>query len=486
MKLDELLQGIYSGEIAPRFKHTDILSISCDSRKIMMGGFFVALKGQVHDGTDFIEEALARGAFAVAANGDIRKAQKEHPNICFLEVDNVQDFLHQAVRRLYGNPSETVRTVGITGTNGKTTVAYLVEAILKEAEKECGVIGTINYRLAETVVPAAQTTPNFIDNQYFLTGLAWQHVPYCIIEVSSHALSQDRVHGIDFKDAVFTNLTNDHLDYHETRENYFSAKARLFTGLNPESTAIINADDPYGQKLLTMTKAKIMTYGMERQADVMAKDVSMGISGSRFILTCAHGDIEIKTKVIGMYNIYNVLAAISLCLAEQISLDVIKQGIERLSVIPGRLERVECGQDFPIFIDYAHTQDALKNMLETIRRVSKARIILVFGCGGDRDQSKRCLMGQVAGQLADLSIVTSDNPRSENPRSIIDQIIPGFKKDNHEVVVNREQAIGQALKTATAGDIVLIAGKGHETYQVLADGPINFNERAIIEKSLKC
>ena len=486
MKLNELLDGIYAGEIEPRFKQTKILSISCDSRKAMMGGLFVAFKGASYDGADFIDETIAKGVFVVATNGDIEHLKKKYDHVCFLKVDNLQEFLQGAVYKLFGNPSQEVKTIGVTGTNGKTTVAYLVEAIINEAGAECGVIGTINYRLSENVVPARQTTPSFIDNQHFLTGLAWQGVPYCVIEVSSHALMQNRVQGIDFKEAIFTNLTGDHLDYHETMENYFSAKARLFTGLTSKAVAIINTDDPYGRKLLKMTKAKISTYGIERQADVMAKDVQLGISGSRFTLVCAVGEIEIKTKFVGKYNIYNILAAVSVCLAEKLDLNVIKKGIERLGIVPGRLEGVDCGQDFPIFIDYAHTQDALENVLSAIRQASQTRIILVFGCGGDRDKSKRCLMGQVAGRLADFSIVTSDNPRSEDPQSIINQIVPGFDKDNYKIVANREDAIKQALEIAKSGDTVLIAGKGHEMYQVLADGPINFNEREIIEKFMKC
>jgi UDP-N-acetylmuramoyl-L-alanyl-D-glutamate--2,6-diaminopimelate ligase len=260
----------------------------------------------------------------------------------------------------------------------------------------------------------------------------------------------------------------------------------LFTGLAPESTAVINADDLYGQRLLSMTKAKIMTYGIEQKADVMAKDIQLDLSGSRFKLVCSAGDTEIQTRTIGVHNIYNILSAASMCLAEGVKLDVIKRGIARLGVVPGRLESVECKEGFSIFIDYAHTQDALKNVLETIRRTSRTRIILVFGCGGDRDKTKRSLMGQVADQLADISIVTSDNPRSEDPRSIIDQIIPGFHKGRYEVIVSREEAISRALAMAKKGDTILIAGKGHETYQVFADGPVHFNEREIVRKYLKC
>ncbi|MCK5260221.1 MAG: UDP-N-acetylmuramoyl-L-alanyl-D-glutamate--2,6-diaminopimelate ligase [Candidatus Omnitrophica bacterium] len=486
MKLNELLDGIYTGEIEERFTQTKILSVSCDSRKAMMGGIFVVFKGFSCDGSDFIEEAVKKGVFAVATSDDIEHLQRKYENVYFIKVDDPQEFLQGVVLKLFGNPSEDVKTIGVTGTNGKTTVAYLVEAIINETKKECGVIGTINYRLSDNIIPARQTTPGFIDNQHFLTGLAWQDVPYCVIEVSSHALTQDRVHGIDFKTAIFTNLTSDHLDYHQTTENYFEAKSRLFTGLAPEATAVINTDDSYGRQLLAMTKAKIVTYGIEHQADVMAKDIQLDMLESRFTLTCADGDIEIQSNLIGMYNIYNILAAVSACIAEKLDLDTIKRGVANLGFIPGRLERVDYGQDFSVFIDYAHTQDALENVLKAIRQVSQTKIILVFGCGGDRDRSKRPLMGQVAGRLADLSIVTSDNPRSEDLQSIINEIVPGFDQDNYKVIVNREEAIGEAIKEAKADDMVLIAGKGHETYQVLADGKVDFNEREIIEKFLKC
>ncbi|MCK5178031.1 MAG: UDP-N-acetylmuramoyl-L-alanyl-D-glutamate--2,6-diaminopimelate ligase, partial [Candidatus Omnitrophica bacterium] len=411
MRLNKLLDGIYTGKIEERFKQIKVLSVSCDSRKAMIGGVFVAIKGQSRDGADFIEAAVKKGVFAVAASGDVEHLQKKHERVCFLSVDDPQEFFQGIVYKLFGNPSEDVRTIGVTGTNGKTTVAYLVEAMINEADKECGVVGTINYRLSDNVIPARQTTPSFIDNQHFLTGLAWQDVPYCVIEVSSHALAQGRVHGINFAGAIFTNLTSDHLDYHQTTEDYFSAKSRLFTELGPEATAVINTDDPFGRQLLTMTKAKIVTYGIEQKADVMAKNIQLDLSGSRFTLACAAGDIEIRTKFIGTYNIYNILAAVSACIAEKLDLDTIKKGIERLGVVSGRLERVEYGQDFAVFIDYAHTQDALLNVLSAIRQISQARIILLFGCGGDRDKSKRPLMGQVAGRLADFSIVTSDNPR---------------------------------------------------------------------------
>jgi len=486
MRLDELLQNIYIGEIKMPFKRINILSINCDSRKIGKEEMYIALKGAQYDGNDFVEEAIDKGASVVVAGKDSKFLRTENTDVCYLAVDDTKDFLKKVIKRFYGDPSRQVKIIGITGTNGKTTVAYLIESVLNEDQKSCGVIGTVNYRKNNTIVSATQTTPDFVDNQKFLADLAQQNIPYCVMEVSSHALTQDRVYGIHFSAGVFTNLTSDHLDYHKTRENYFASKAKLFSNLAPDSTAVINGDDLYGRKLCLMTEAQVMTYGIEQKSDVMAKDVQLNISGSHFTLISSNGKIEIQTKLIGMYNIYNILAAVSVCLAQGVSAESIKNGIERLTSIPGRLEHVDQGQNFSIFIDYAHTEDALESVLTAIRQVSKSKVILVFGCGGDRDTSKRLFMGRVANELADLSIVTSDNPRGENPQSIIDQITKGFLKENYKVVVNRKEAIKQALDIAQANDIVLIAGKGHETYQILGDQKIDFNERKIIEECLTC
>jgi len=486
MRLDKLLEDIYAGEINAPFEHIDVSSISCDSRKIVKGDMYVALKGAVYDGDDFIEDAVIKGASIVVISQDSKYSNTENADICYLTVKNTKSFLHKAVNRLYGNPSRQVATIGITGTNGKTTVAYLIEAILNEDQKACGVIGTVNYRSGRTTVSATQTTPDFVDNQKFLADLASQTIPYCVMEVSSHALTQDRVDGVNFAAAVFTNLTSDHLDYHKTREQYFLSKAQLFTALEAEAVAVINIDDVYGQKLCPMIKAKIVTYGIKQKADVTASEIQLNIARSCFTLANGDDKIKIQTQLIGTYNIYNILAAASVCLARGMGFKTVKRGIERLTSIPGRLEYVDRGQDFSIFIDYAHTEDALKNVLTAIRQVSDSKVILVFGCGGDRDMSKRCLMGRVASTLADHSIVTSDNPRSEDPQLIIDQIVEGFSGDYYEVIVNRREAIEQALEVAQTGDIVLIAGKGHETYQILGCERIDFNERKIIEECLSC
>ena len=486
MRLDKLLEDIYAGEIKLSFERVDVSSISCDSRKVVKGDMYVALKGAVYDGNDFIEDAALKGAAIVVIRQDSKFLKTDNADVCYLTVEDTKIFLRKTINRLYGNLSRQVATIGITGTNGKTTVAYLIESVLKEDQKACGVIGTVNYRTGRTTVTATQTTPDFVDNQKFLADLASHDIPYCVMEVSSHALTQGRVDGINFTVAIFTNLTSDHLDYHKTREQYFMSKAQLFTALKTEAAAVINIDDIYGRKLCSMIKAKIVTYGIKQKADVTASAIQLNIAGSCFTLAYGDHKIEIQSQLIGTYNIYNILAASSACLTQGVDLKIVKRGIERLTSIPGRLEYVDRGQDFSIFIDYAHTEDALKNVLSAIRQVSDSKVILVFGCGGDRDVSKRYLMGRVASTLADHSIVTSDNPRSEDPQYIIDQIVEGFSGDHYEVIVNRKEAIAQALKVAQTGDIVLIAGKGHETYQILGCERIDFNERKIIEECLSC
>jgi len=485
MKLSELvggIDGIDGIDLNGSFQDMEVFSVCCDSRNVMMGSVFVALNGTHQNGEDFIHDAVKKNVFAVVLKGDCRRWREQYNHVCFLSMDDPKNFLRHAVKKFYGTHPGKVKTIGITGTNGKTTVSYLIEAMLSGMKQDCGVVGTINYRLGFNIIPARQTTPSFVDNHRFLTGLMWQHVPYCVMEVSSHALTQDRVDDIDFHSAVFTNLTSDHLDYHQTMENYFAAKSCLFTGLKPDSTAILNEDDAHARQLRLMTKAKVITYGIKQQADVRAEGIHFDISGSRFTLVVKTGKIKIRTRLIGLHNVYNILAAVAVGLAEGFELKKIRKGIERLVFVPGRLERVNVRSKCAIFIDYAHTQDALENVLAAIREVSSARVILVFGCGGDRDKSKRSVMGKTAARLADKVIVTTDNPRSEDPTSIIAQIIDGNNPGDFQVVVDRKEAIRQAINMAGKNDLVLIAGKGHETYQVLADRKIDFDERAIVRE----
>ncbi|HLF17314.1 MAG TPA: UDP-N-acetylmuramoyl-L-alanyl-D-glutamate--2,6-diaminopimelate ligase [Candidatus Omnitrophota bacterium] len=483
MHLERLLEGIYQKEIPLASRQWEISAICNDSRKIEKDALFIAQKGSKYDGADFIPKAIEKGIRVIAVSEN-KNGYGSDKDVLFLEVGDTSQFLKELSRRFYGEPSKALHTVGVTGTNGKTTTVYLIESILHEAERSCGVIGTVNYRIGEKILPAQNTTPGLLDNQKLFSELLQEGIDYCLMEVSSHALDQGRVDLIDFKTAVFTNLTSDHLDYHKTRENYFAAKSLLFTKLSPDATAVINVDDTYGKKLLSKTESKILTYGIRHQAQVMAEDVQLNVEGTQFKVKTPAGQFQICSPLVGYYNVYNILAAVAVAVSQGINLDKIKRGVEHLKNVPGRLERVECGQDFTIFIDYAHTQDALENVLTALRATSDARIILVFGCGGDRDNTKRPVMGAVASHLADVAIVTSDNPRSEDPQTIINQIVAGFEKDNYTVVLNREEAIKKALSMAQKGDIVLIAGKGHETYQIFKDKTIQFDERQIIRQSI--
>ncbi|MDP8212679.1 MAG: UDP-N-acetylmuramoyl-L-alanyl-D-glutamate--2,6-diaminopimelate ligase [Candidatus Zapsychrus exili] len=479
MKLEQLLKGIHSEGIEDCFKSLDIQSLSCDSRTVEAGSFFVALKGQTSNGEDFIADAINNGASIVATENKEFK-RDSYDNVCFLIVDDIAKFLRDIVERFYVSKHSDVNVVGITGTNGKTTITYLIESVLKAAGLSCGVVGTINARAGGDAFYFGNTTPSFIDNHKFLSELQSRKIKYCVMEASSHGLDQGRVDLINFKQAIFTNLTGDHLDYHNSMENYFLAKSKLFTSLPENSTAIINIDDSYAGKLIEIVQSKTLTYGIENDADIKAENIELNMSHTKFKLI-AHGiETEIETNLIGNHNVYNVLAAISFGLSEGININDIKTGIENLKVIPGRLEVINCRQEYSVIIDYAHTRDALLNILKAIKEISESKVILVFGCGGDRDKTKRSQMAEVACRLADFSIVTSDNSRSEDSESIIDDIIVGFKKDNYEVIVDRKEAIHKALEKADKDSIVVLAGKGHETYQILKDGKKDFDERKIV------
>ncbi len=481
MRLSELLKGIYTKPLPAHFQDLEVLNISCDSREEQKDGLFVALPGFKFDGKDFIKDAVARGARIIAVKGD---GVNSGGDICVLEVDDPKSFLYAIGRRFYGNPSDKIKSVGVTGTNGKTTVTYLLESIIHADAKRCGVIGTVNYRIGEKILPSKNTTPGFLDNQRYLAQLVGSGVDYCVMEASSHALDQGRLEGISFSAGIFTNLTQDHLDYHKDMEGYFRAKSVLFISLASQDVAVINADDPYGQRLLPICQSRIFTYAIDAQADVRAQNINYHLSGTHFEIVFPQGRIKIHTRFIGKHNIYNILAAFAWGLSQDFSPELIRRGIENLTHVPGRLEPVENNNGFFIFIDYAHTEDGIVNVLKALRAVKPEKIIIVFGCGGDRDRTKRPKMGRAACDLADYSIVTTDNSRSEDPQAIIDEVVTGFTKNNYEACVDRKEAIGRALKMARKNEIVLIAGKGHEDYQIFKDRTIAFNEREIVKELL--
>jgi UDP-N-acetylmuramoyl-L-alanyl-D-glutamate--2,6-diaminopimelate ligase len=363
----------------------------------------------------------------------------------------------------------------------------LIEALLKEEQKAfCpAVIGTVNYRFKNKVFPSINTTPGPVELQSMLADMLKEGVNYAIMEVSSHALDQRRTEGTDFHSAIFTNLTQDHFDYHGNLENYFSAKSRLFKDIGRKSFVIINNDDEYGKKIKELTKAKVITYGIDNKSDFVARNINFDILHTDFLLVTPDKEINITIKLIGRHNVYNILAAVSWAKEAGLNLSMVKSALEKFSSVPGRLERIEFKGSFSVFVDYAHTEDALRNVISSLRQLSPARIIVVFGCGGERDKIKRPKMGRIVTELADYAIVTSDNPRSEYPLKIIGDIKKGIKKDNYCVVPERKEAISKALSLAKTGDIILVAGKGHENYQISRSGTIHFDDREAIRECLQ-
>ncbi len=470
-------------DLVKLIRRHQVSGISCNSKSVKRGSVFIAVKGVQADGSRFIKEAVLKGAKFIVCAPEVKKKLKGGD--CWVEVDDTRLAAAELAMEFYGNPANKINTVGITGTNGKTTITYLLEAILKRSGHRPGVIGTVNYRYKDIIIPAKNTTPGPLELQAIISKMVNKGIDYCIMEVSSHALSQERVAGIEFHSALFTNLTQDHLDYHKTIRSYFQAKARLFRNLSRNSFAILNADDKYFPLLKKATKARIVSYGLRKKADVKAVDIKYGLGFTEFALVYPKGKIRLKTRLIGKHNIYNILAAFAWAYQEGISLKEVKSAVEDFTCVPGRLEKIKSKKGFYVFVDYAHTEDALKNILLSLRGLSPNRIITLFGCGGERDKLKRPKMGRVADSLSDFVVITNDNPRSEKPLDIIKQIKKGIKGNNYAVIPDRKIAIKKAISLADKGDIVVIAGKGHENYQLLGKNSFHFDDREEVNKCLK-
>jgi UDP-N-acetylmuramoyl-L-alanyl-D-glutamate--2,6-diaminopimelate ligase len=487
MKLRDLLTNALGDDrITTPLEDAEVKGITADSRAVKEDFVFVAIKGTSTDGHKFIEEAIKKGARAIIAQSS--EAVTHSYQIPFLiKVKDTRIALAKLAAEFYANPSAQMKVVGITGTNGKTTVTYLIEAIVKEAGFSVGVIGTVDYRFKNTVIPSKNTTPGPLELQSLLAEMSGQGINYAVMEVSSHALAQDRVEGIKFYSAIFTNITQDHLDYHRTKEEYFQAKSKLFRNIHSPAYAVINNDDLYSARLKELNPVQIITYGITNESDIMARDIKFDISHTEFILrdNINQQELKLKTPLIGIFNAYNILSAVTWALKDGLDLKTILSALEKFSYVPGRLERIDSRAAFEIFVDYAHTEDALKNVISTLRHLPHKRLIVVFGCGGERDRTKRPKMGFVVTESADFVVITSDNPRSETPEDIIADIKHGIKKDNYCVVVERGQAIKRGLSLARAGDIVLLAGKGHENYQILKDKRIEFDDREVARQCLK-
>jgi UDP-N-acetylmuramoyl-L-alanyl-D-glutamate--2,6-diaminopimelate ligase len=485
MELEQLVRAlrdpIVTGSLDRR-----ITSLCYDSRETSPGGLFVAVRGNVVDGHGFIEQAIDRGAIAIVSEEPGLTQRVTH-----IQVPDSRDALARLAAAFYSNPSKQLRMIGVTGTNGKTTTTFLIKHLLERAGQRTGLIGTVSYEIGERVLPASRTTPESLDLQSILAQCLDAGCTNVVMEVSSHALELDRVDGISFRVATFTNLTQDHLDFHPGMKEYFEAKAKLFAGLRDSEgksrTAIINVDDAYGQQLIARfgRDVPIITFGMGARADFRASNFKIEPTGTSYQLDIKGKSFLVRLPLIGRFNIYNSLAALAAIQALRLDVRAAVLALARAPQVPGRLEAVPARRQFQVFVDYAHTDDALLNVIKTCRDLSPNRLIVVFGCGGNRDKSKRPLMGAAADQNADFSIITSDNPRKEDPTQIIRDIEAGFRSKRFESVLNRREAITRAIRLAQPRDIVLIAGKGHEKYQEFADRTIPFDDIEVATRALE-
>ncbi len=464
-----------------------ISDIQHDSRKVTAGCLFVCIEGGKVDGHAFLRQAKERGAVAALVQKEIADPPED---LVLVKVSDTREAVKEIAPFFFDYPSRKLRVIGITGTNGKTTTTYLLKSILQRAGYQVGIIGTIQNMIGERIIPADNTTPDVIDLQRLLAEMTEGGMDYAVMEVSSHALALDRVAGCEFDLAVFTNMTQDHLDFHQTFANYLVAKQRLFAllqegeGKKTGKTAIVNLDDPAGAEMAKAASVNTLSYAIRQQADFMAVSAEVEAKGTRFVLKWPQGEEAMQLKITGFFNVYNVLGTIAAASAEGIDLPTIKAALQEFVSVPGRFELVDGGQDFSVIVDYAHTPDGLENILQTAKQIAKQRIIVVFGCGGDRDRTKRPIMGGIAARYGDVVIATSDNPRTEDPKAILQEIEVGIKENLragklYEKIEDRRQAIGRAIGLARTDDLVVIAGKGHEDYQILNTGKIHFDDKEV-------
>ncbi|MBV9008067.1 MAG: UDP-N-acetylmuramoyl-L-alanyl-D-glutamate--2,6-diaminopimelate ligase [Verrucomicrobia bacterium] len=485
MQLKVLLRAITPrAVIGPADREVE--SIAYDSRRVQGNSLFVALRGEKSDGHNFIDEAIDKGASVIVAEREISSMRAT----CVL-VENTRPALADLSAAFFGNPSRKLKMAAVTGTNGKTTTTFLIKHICERAGLRCGLIGTVRYEIGERILPAIRTTPEALDVESLLAQMVNAGCRAAAMEVSSHALALERTRGIEWDVAVFTNLTQDHLDFHGTMEKYFEAKAKLFDSLRTKerkksAAAVINTDDRYGLKLIERLggEVPIVTYGMSLRADFRASNYRTEFGGTSFQLDAKGRSYLVRVPLIGRFNVANSMAALAAANALGIPIREAVMALARSPQVPGRLEMVSAKRQFQVFVDYAHTPDALLNVLKTLRELQPRKLIVVFGCGGNRDRQKRPQMGRVADEFADYAIITSDNPRKENPDAIIAEAEKGLRSKCHEKITDRADAIGRAISLAQPRDVVLIAGKGHETYQEFADHTIPFDDVQVAKRAL--
>jgi len=485
MRVDTLLKAIQPLRVDGNADAT-VESLAYDSRRVKPGTVFVAMKGEKVDGAAFIPKAVDSGAVAVVTESEALTGKATQ-----VLVRNAREALADLAGRFYNYPSADLKMSAVTGTNGKTTTTFLIKQICDHALWRCGLIGTVQYQIGDRILPASRTTPESLEVHQLLSEMRDAGSKAATMEVSSHALCQDRVRGVEFDVAVFTNLTQDHLDYHKTMEAYFQAKAGLFTGLSAQgkkAKAVINTDDRFGQRLVQMlaqqTSVPVVSYGQGARSDFRASNIRIDFNGTSYQLDANGKSYLVRLPLIGAFNVYNSLAAIAAAWVLNVGVRQSLLALADAPAVPGRLQAVAVNRLFKVFVDYAHTDDALLNVIKTCRELKPTRLIVVFGCGGNRDRGKRPKMGAVVDAHADFAVVTSDNPRKEDPQAIINDILPGMPGQRYEVIVDRKEAIQYAIEVAQPRDIVLIAGKGHETYQEFADSTIPFDDSAIAASAM--
>lgn len=482
MKLHELLACL-DGVILKGSGDVEITSISYDSRRVKPGALYVAITGLRTDGRRFVKDALASGAATIAS-----ESQEGIPEVAVqVEVKNARRFLAEVSARFNGYPDREMTVIGVTGTNGKTTFTYLVQSILAAAGIRTAIIGTTGFYDGEHWHTLSHTTPESTDLWEMLREIKDKGTEAVAMEISSHAIALKRVWGLDTDVAVFTNLTQDHLDFHASMEEYKETKFQLFERLKKDAVAVINTDDPRGMELLNVMEGKnTISYSVSsREADLWMETEEASLAGSEVVIHHRGLALPVSLRLPGKHNISNLAAAAGAILSLDVEPEFLKQGIQTLSSVPGRLEPVPNDKGFFVFVDYAHTPDALERLIHTARELSSGRVITLFGCGGDRDRSKRPKMGRIASELSDFVFVTSDNPRTEDPQSIVDEILKGVMTDKKKIIVDRREAIFEALRFLTPGDVLLVAGKGHEDYQILGTEKIHFDDREVVKEALR-
>lgn len=480
MLLQYLLEDLDYEEVIGN-TNINIGKIEYDSKKVELNDVFVAIKGYKEDGNEYIKEAVQNGACAIIVQKDTVILDTDVSSVTVVKVENSRIALAQISSRYYDYPAKKLKMIGITGTKGKTTTAYMIRDILKASGKKVGMIGTIYNTYADVQIESTRTSPESLDLQKLLKDMVDAETEYVVMEVSSHALALDRVYGIHFMIGVFTNLSQEHLDFHETMENYLAAKAKLFSMCD---FAVVNGDDIYAPKLLKMIKCKVATYGLDNSVNLTASDIRINASYVEFKMFVNRMLETITIKIPGRFTIYNALAAIATTSFLNAQMDAITLALSNLKV-PGRSEIIDLTKTFTVMVDYAHNPSSLEAILASTKKYAKGRIILVFGCGGNRDTEKREVMGEISGRLADFTVITTDNPRNEDPKKIMGQIEQGVKSTRglYKIIENRKEAIAFAMRIAWKNDIVIIAGKGHETYQELRNGKkINFDERKVVKE----